>query len=100
MHSYASVSTGDAAAATKVEDFDIESGDRLYPGIGHGENLLRWGFIRKVYGIMAAQIILTTVVTATTVLYAPINDLLRANPGFLLFLVFTPFVCEWCSIVG
>lgn len=99
MHGYASVSTGDAAGL-KVEDFDIESGDRLYPGIGHGENLLRWGFIRKVYGIMAAQILLTTAVTAATVLYAPINDLLRANPGFLLFLIFTPFICECGSIVA
>ncbi|KAL1548550.1 BI1-like protein [Salvia divinorum] len=92
MHAYTTVSTADAL---KVGDIDIESGDRLYPGIGHGENLLRWGFIRKVYGILAAQILVTTAVTAATVLYAPINDLLRANSGFLLFLVFTPFILLW-----
>ncbi|KAH6755535.1 Bax inhibitor-1 family protein [Perilla frutescens var. hirtella] len=95
MHAYTSVSTGGAAAAMKGVDIDLESGDRLYPGIGHGENMLRWGFIRKVYGILAAQILVTTAVTAAIVLYAPINDLLRENSGVLLFLVFTPFILLW-----
>ncbi|MCE3216445.1 BI1-like protein [Datura stramonium] len=73
---------------------DIEEGT-LYPGLGYGENQLRWGFIRKVYGILAAQILLTTVVSAVTVLYTPINDLLRGSPGLLLFLIFLPFVLLW-----
>lgn len=72
-------------------DGDIEQGT-LYPGISHGENILRWGFIRKVYGILAAQMVLTTAVSFLTVLYAPINDLLRGNSGLLLFLVFLPFI--------
>ncbi|CAI9771020.1 unnamed protein product [Fraxinus pennsylvanica] len=77
-------------------NIDIEAGDGLlYPGIGYGENQLRWGFIRKVYGILAAQILLTTVVSAVTVLYAPINDLLRGNSWILLFLLFTPFILLW-----
>lgn len=70
---------------------DIEEGT-LYPGLGYGENQLRWGFIRKVYGILAAQILLTIVVSAITVLYVPINDLLRGNSGLLLVLIFLPFV--------
>lgn len=74
------------------EDFDIEQGNLLYPGIGHGENELRWGFIRKVYGILTAQILLTTVVSAFTVLYLPLNQLLRGNSGLLIFLCFLPFV--------
>ncbi|KAF5950874.1 hypothetical protein HYC85_012867 [Camellia sinensis] len=49
---------------------DIEEGT-LYPGLGYGENQLRWGFIRKVYGILAAQLVLTTVVSSITVLYPP-----------------------------
>lgn len=73
---------------------DIEEGT-LYPGLGYGENQLRWGFIRKVYGILAAQIILTTVVSAATVLYAPVNQLLQGNSGLLLFLVFLPFILLW-----
>ncbi|KAL6517234.1 hypothetical protein OROHE_017940 [Orobanche hederae] len=92
MFGYTSVSSaGDAGM--KGGDIDLESGEMLYPGIGHGENQLRWGFIRKVYGILTAQILMTTVVSAATVLYTPINDLLRGNSGFLLFLIFTPFIC-------
>ncbi|KAI3469490.1 hypothetical protein Pfo_026153 [Paulownia fortunei] len=94
MYGYTSVSSA-GAAGMKGGDIDIESGDMLYPGIGHGENQLRWGFIRKVYGIVAAQILMTTAVSAATVLYAPINDLLRGNSGLLLFLIFTPFILLW-----
>ena len=72
---------------------DIESGT-LYPGLSHGENQIRWGFIRKVYGILAAQMILTTVVSFVTVLYSPVNDLLRGNSGLLLFLLFLPLICK------
>lgn len=94
MYGFTSVSSG-GAAGMKGGDIDLEAGDLLYPGIGYGENQLRWGFIRKVYGILAAQIVLTTVVSAATVLYAPINELLRGNSGLLLFLIFTPFILLW-----
>ncbi|RVW55446.1 BI1-like protein [Vitis vinifera] len=60
---------------------DLEEGT-LYPGLSYGENELRWGFIRKVYGILAAQILLTTLVSSFTVLYSPLNLLLRAIPAF------------------
>lgn len=73
---------------------DIEEGT-LYPGIGYGENQLRWGFIRKVYGILAAQLVLTTLVSSATVLYAPLNNLLRGNSPLLLFLIFLPFILLW-----
>jgi len=87
--------TGFSSSGHEKGEVDIEAGGMLYPGIGHGENQLRWGFIRKVYGILAAQILLTTVVSAVIVLYAPINDLLRGNSGLLLFLLFTPFILLW-----
>ncbi|KAL6971406.1 BI1-like protein [Sarracenia purpurea var. burkii] len=73
---------------------DIEEGT-LYPGIGHGENQLRWGFIRKVYGILAAQLLLTTVVSSVTILYTPINDLLRGNSALLLIFMFLPLILLW-----
>lgn len=85
----------DLYGAKSKGDFDIEQGNLLYPGIGYGENELRWGFIRKVYGILAAQILLTTVVSAFTVLYLPLNQLLRGNSGLLIFLCFLPFVLMW-----
>ncbi|XP_031111118.1 BI1-like protein [Ipomoea triloba] len=73
---------------------DIEEGT-LYPGIGFGENQLRWGFIRKVYGIISAQILLTTLVAGVTVLYAPLNEALKGSSGILLFFVFLPFLLLW-----
>ncbi|CAA7400048.1 unnamed protein product [Spirodela intermedia] len=82
MYGFSSVEKG---------DYDLESGG-LYPGISHGENQLRWGFVRKVYGILAAQIVLTTAVSAVTVLYAPVNNLLQGSPGLLLAFAILPFI--------
>lgn len=77
---------------SKIEkDVDLEAGT-LYPGLSSGENELRWGFVRKVYGILAAQIVLTTVVSATTVLYAPVNNLLAGSPSLALVLAFLPLI--------
>ncbi|CAM8927043.1 unnamed protein product [Rhodiola kirilowii] len=91
MHGFTSI-------RSKSEDeVDLEAGDssKLYPGISYAENQLRWGFVRKVYGILAAQIVLTTIVSSFTVLYAPLNDLLRGNSALLLILVFLPFLLLW-----
>ncbi|CAN1191461.1 BI1-like protein [Linum perenne] len=79
------------------EELDLEAGngETLYPGLGVGESQLRWGLIQKVYGILAAQLVLTTIVSSFTVLYAPVNDLLRGSPGLLLFLCVIPFVLIW-----
>lgn len=73
------------------KDVDLEAGT-LYPGLSAGENELRWGFVRKVYGILAAQIVLTTAVSTATVLYAPINNLLSGSPGLALILAFLPLL--------
>ncbi|KAL4576022.1 hypothetical protein LXL04_012110 [Taraxacum kok-saghyz] len=75
---------------------DIEQGN-LYPGISHGENQIRWGFIRKVYGILAAQMVLTTAVSCLTVLYAHINDLLRGNSGLLPFILILQRRKKWLN---
>ncbi|KAG6593926.1 BI1-like protein [Cucurbita pepo subsp. pepo] len=86
---------GYTGVSNKGGEVDLESGETLYPGLSYGENQLRWGFIRKVYGILAAQIVLTTLVSSVTVLYSPINDLLRGNSGLLLFLCFLPLILLW-----
>lgn len=86
---------GYTGVSSKAEEVDLESGQTLYPGLSHGENALRWGFIRKVYGILATQIVLTTVVSAITVLYSPVNDLLRGSPGLLLFFAIFPLICSY-----
>ncbi|KAH7573672.1 hypothetical protein JRO89_XS03G0189700 [Xanthoceras sorbifolium] len=93
MFGYESVKSKEGDSKYGVE-VDLEGGEgaALYPGLSHGENILRWAFIRKVYGILTAQILLTTAVSAATVLYSPINDLLRGNSGLLLLFCILPFV--------
>ncbi|XP_042469436.1 BI1-like protein [Zingiber officinale] len=76
-------------------DVDLEAGGTVYPGLSRGENELRWGFIRKVYGILTAQVILTTAVSAVTVLHRPLNLALISSPGLSLFLALLPFVLLW-----
>ena len=71
---------------------DIEAGT-LYPGLSLGENDLRWGFIRKVYGILAVQVLLTTAVSAATVFYRPVNAALASSPGLALVLALLPLFC-------
>ncbi|OAY78510.1 BI1-like protein [Ananas comosus] len=73
-------------------DSDLEAGGSLYPGLSRGESDLRWGFVRKVYGILAAQLLLTTAVSAATVLYSPVNALLAGSPALALALAFLPFL--------
>lgn len=78
-------------------EIDLEAGgisDRLYPGIGYGENQLRWGFIRKVYGILCAQVLLTTIVSSLIVLYPPISTRLQNTPSLGLAFAILPFVRE------
>ncbi|XP_071723381.1 BI1-like protein [Rutidosis leptorrhynchoides] len=86
MKGYEGVSSTDV-------DLEAGTGETLYPGLSYGENQLRWGFIRKVYGILAAQLILTTAVSAAVVLYAPLNGLLTGNSGLMfLFCVLSLFL--------
>ncbi|KAM0954259.1 hypothetical protein DsansV1_C01g0009101 [Dioscorea sansibarensis] len=73
-------------------ELDLEAGGTLFPGLSRGENELRWGFIRKVYGILTAQIVLTTIVSAVTVLHRPLNALLSNSFGLALGLAILPLV--------
>ncbi|EEF45423.1 Transmembrane BAX inhibitor motif-containing protein, putative [Ricinus communis] len=88
---------GFTSLSSKEKEVDLEAGngETLYPGLGVGENQLRWGLIRKVYGILSAQLLLTTIVSAATVLYTPFNTLLGDSPGLLLLLCIVPFVLLW-----
>lgn len=94
MFGYSSVENVNGGGRGKVEELDLETGgsSTLYPGLPRGENELRWGFVRKVYGILCAQILLTTAVSAVTVLYAPMNDLLMNSSGLALGVSILPFV--------
>lgn len=84
---------GFTSVSSKEVDLEAGNGEVLYPGLGLGENQLRWGLIRKVYGILAAQLVLTTVVSFFTVFYQPINDLLTGGSGLVLLFSIIPFIC-------
>ncbi|KAJ4848635.1 BI1-like protein [Turnera subulata] len=86
---------GFTSVSTKEVDLEAGNGETLYPGLGLGENQLRWGLIRRVYGILAAQLVLTTAVSTVTILYTPINTLLTGSAGLLLFLSIIPFLLLW-----
>eukprot|EP00112_Aurelia_sp_Birch-Aquarium-sp1_P010173 Seg2186.3 transcript_id=Seg2186.3/GoldUCD/mRNA.D3Y31 product="Protein lifeguard 4" protein_id=Seg2186.3/GoldUCD/D3Y31 len=45
---------------------------------------IRLGFIRKVYGILTAQLLLTTITAALFMFTQPIKEFVQESPGFLL----------------
>ncbi|KAF5782427.1 hypothetical protein HanRHA438_Chr11g0508361 [Helianthus annuus] len=75
---------------------DIESGsdDPLYPMMAESPEL-RWSFIRKIYSIVAVQLLLTAAVGAIVVTYHPIVTFLTTtNGGFACYilLIIAPFI--------
>ncbi|CAI5470559.1 unnamed protein product [Closterium sp. Yama58-4] len=73
---------------------DVEAGpssDLLYPGITPSENEMRWGFIRKVYGIIGAQLLLTAAVGSCFALIPTVRDFGLTNGYFMFFATILPF---------
>ncbi|CAI5493879.1 unnamed protein product [Closterium sp. Naga37s-1] len=73
---------------------DVEAGpssDLLYPGITLSENEMRWGFIRKVYGIIGAQLLLTAAVGSCFALIPTVRDFGLTNGYFMFFATILPF---------
>uniref|UniRef100_A0A6N2NLH6 BI1-like protein n=1 Tax=Salix viminalis TaxID=40686 RepID=A0A6N2NLH6_SALVM len=70
---------------------DIEAGignQQLYPMMQEPPQL-RWAFIRKVYVILAMQLLLTVGVAATVVFVRPIPQfILHTTPGLAIYIVF------------
>ena len=64
----------------------------LAPGMSPTENMLRWGFIRKVYGIISAQLLLT-VITCSVVLFSPyVLQFSRTNVPFQIIFMLGPLI--------
>ncbi|KAI3749423.1 hypothetical protein L2E82_20035 [Cichorium intybus] len=75
---------------------DVESGTSgaLYPTMLESPEL-RWSFIRKVYSIVAIQLLLTVAVGAVVVSYRPIATFMTTTGGGLacyIILIITPFI--------
>lgn len=72
---------------------DIESG-QLYPNMVEDVRH-RWAFIRKVYVIIAMQMILTAAVSAVVVFVRPIPEYLvstRAGLGIYIVILISPLI--------
>lgn len=74
---------------------DIESASRpLYPMMLESPEL-RWSFIRKIYGIVSIQLLLTIAVASVVVTVHPISHFFattRVGLGIYIVLVIAPFV--------
>ncbi|CDP03667.1 unnamed protein product [Coffea canephora] len=74
---------------------DLESGARpLYPMMLESPEL-RWAFIRKIYSIITAQLVLTVAVAAVVVTYHPIARFFTttgAGLALYIVLIITPFI--------
>ncbi|XP_078437355.1 protein LIFEGUARD 4-like [Wolffia australiana] len=85
------------AAGSKIGD--VEQGGEsqpsaLYPTMMESP-LLRWGFIRKVYSILAVQLLLTIAVASVVVFVRPVSLFFvssGAGLGLFIFLLFLPFI--------
>jgi len=76
-----------------VKYADLEAADgTLYPGISAGESALRLGFIRKVYGILSAQLLLTTAVAGFVMFTPGLKETLAATPGLMTVTSLLPLV--------
>ncbi|KAL2650968.1 hypothetical protein R1flu_019096 [Riccia fluitans] len=72
---------------------DLEMGrEALYPGQTMEDQIVRWGFIRKVYGILSTQMILTTLVASVIVFSDSVRDFFTSSPSLLLLIGLVPLV--------
>ncbi|PWA39220.1 bax inhibitor 1-related protein [Artemisia annua] len=79
---------------SKTDDIESGSTEPLYPAMTESPDL-RWSFIRKIYSIVAIQLILTVIVAAFVVSYHPIVTFLTTTRGGFacdILIIITPFI--------
>ncbi|PWA41817.1 bax inhibitor 1-related protein [Artemisia annua] len=79
---------------SKTDDIESGSTEPLYPAMTESPEL-RWSFIRKIYSIVAIQLILTVIVGAFVVSYHPIVTFLTTTRGGFacyILIIITPFI--------
>jgi FtsH-binding integral membrane protein len=64
----------------------------LVPGMSKTETMLRWGFIRKVYGIISIQLLLTTLVACVILFSEPVKGFVTTNLPFQIMCFILPLV--------
>lgn len=68
---------------------DVESG--LYPGISSTDNMLRWGFVCKVYGVISCQLVLTSIIAAIIMFNRPIQTFFLTSVWLQVLLMVATF---------
>ncbi|GAQ83562.1 transmembrane BAX inhibitor motif-containing protein [Klebsormidium nitens] len=87
-----STGAGKGFAWGRTRGYDEEAGTSLYPGLEGADAEMRWGFIRKVYGILTFQILLTLVTVGTVVAVPTLRDFIVNTPGLYLVLAISPII--------
>jgi len=82
------------AGGPHVQDPESLEDVPLVPGMTKTENMLRWGFIKKVYAIIACQVLLTSVVASVIYLVHPIQNFVLSSPSFQITFAILPLVGE------
>lgn len=79
---------------TKSDSVDQGSEDGGYGGLGgsFSDKAVRLGFIRKVYSLLTAQLVLTMGFIAVFVFYEPVAAFSQANPALLWAAIICSFV--------
>ena len=66
----------------------------LVPGLNKLDNMLRWGFIKKVYGIISAQMILTVIVASVIIFNEPVQHFVTSSAPFQISIFAFSFLGE------
>ena len=62
------------------------------PGLNKLDNALRWGFIKKVYGIISAQLLLTVAVASLILFNEPVGHFVTTSGPFQITVFLLSFI--------
>lgn len=85
-------SYGQSSSHGKYTDVESQEEVPLVPGLSKLDNTLRWGFIRKVYGIISAQLVLTAVVAAIIMFNHPVRSFVTGSLAFQIVVAILPLI--------
>ncbi|GLC38303.1 hypothetical protein PLESTB_001750500 [Pleodorina starrii] len=77
-----------SAYRTQYSAFDVEKGANFN---AFAERTIRQGFVRKVFGLLAAQLALTTAIAGSFVFFPAVKAFLAVNPWVLALSLFASF---------
>ena len=71
----------------------------LVPGLNKLDNALRWGFIKKVYGIISFQLLLTVAVASLILFNRPVEHFVTTSGPFQITVFLLSFLGELACIL-